>query len=66
MRNESLAKEQKVLAKRIDDVNARMAIVQQQYLKQFTALDNLLSQLQTTSSFLTQQIDSLPGAGQNS
>jgi flagellar hook-associated protein 2 len=66
VRNESLAKEQKVLAKRIDDVNARMAIVQQQYLKQFTALDNLLSQLQTTSSFLTQQIDSLPGAGQNS
>jgi len=37
-----------------------MAQVQAAYLKQFTALDTLLSSLQTTSSYLTQQIDNLP------
>jgi len=34
-------------------------VVQKQYIKQFTALDTLLSSLSTTSSFLTQQLDSL-------
>jgi flagellar hook-associated protein 2 len=35
-------------------------MVQQGYLKQFTRLDTLLSQLQVTSSYMAQQLSSLP------
>ncbi|MET0497557.1 MAG: flagellar filament capping protein FliD [Steroidobacteraceae bacterium] len=58
-RSETLVKSQKTLADRKADVDARMLVVQKQYVKQFTALDTLLSSLSTTSSFLTQQLDSL-------
>jgi flagellar hook-associated protein 2 len=37
-------------------LNNRMAIVQQRYLKQFNALDSLMSALQQTSTYLTQQL----------
>lgn len=39
--------------RRLDD---RMAVVQQRYLAQFTALDSLMSKLQSTSNYLTQQL----------
>ena len=39
-------------------LEARMAKVEARYRAQFTALDSLLSKLQSTSSFLTQQLDS--------
>lgn len=58
-RNESLQAEQRALTKKAVDINVRMQILQQSYLKQFTALDTLLSTLQSTSSFLSQQIESL-------
>ncbi|HUL82004.1 MAG TPA: flagellar filament capping protein FliD [Gammaproteobacteria bacterium] len=49
----------------IDDqrtqLNNRLAELQDRYTKQFNALDTLLSQLQSTSNFLTQQLASLPG-----
>lgn len=41
---------------RLDD---RMEAVERRYLAQFTALDSLVSQLQATSSYLTQQLSSL-------
>ena len=47
---------QEVLNRRIDAFEARIRT-------QFNALDGLLAQLQTTSSFLTQQLASLPKAG---
>jgi flagellar hook-associated protein 2 len=43
-------------------LDARMAIVQQRFLKQFTALDSLLANMQNTSSFLSQQLANLPGS----
>lgn len=43
-----------------DQINTRSANLQTRYLNQFTALDVLLSQMQSTSSFLTQQLSSLP------
>jgi flagellar hook-associated protein 2 len=53
----------------IDDINERRAALDTRlealharYTKQFNALDSLLSQLQSTSSFLTQQLSRLPGA----
>ena len=33
-----------------------MAVLQARYLKQFNALDSLLTQMQSTSSYLTQQL----------
>lgn len=46
-------------------LDRRMALVEARYRKQFTALDTLLGQLQTTSNYLTQQLASLPGSGSN-
>jgi len=43
-------------------LETRMATMQQRYLKQFTALDSLLSGMQSTSTFLSQQLANLPGA----
>ncbi len=45
-------------------MDRRLAQVEARYLKQFSSLDSLMSQLQGTSSFLTSQLASLPGAGQ--
>jgi flagellar hook-associated protein 2 len=38
-----------------------LAVVQERYTKQFNALDTLLAQMQSTSSYLTQQLGNLPG-----
>jgi flagellar hook-associated protein 2 len=59
LRNDSLQAEQRALQKKADDINTRMQIVQQTYLKQFTRLDTLLSSLSSTSAYLSQQIEAL-------
>lgn len=46
-----------------DRLNARLASVEQRYLRQFSALDGIISQLTSTSNFLAQQLNSLPGSG---
>jgi flagellar hook-associated protein 2 len=43
-------------------LDTRMSRVEARYLAQFTALDSMISKLQSTSSFLSQQLSSLPGA----
>ena len=58
-RNEGLQAQQRALQKKAADINARMQIVQQTYLKQFTRLDTLLSGLSSTSAYLSQQIEAL-------
>ena len=58
-RSKNLVQEQKDLQQRQSDVDARMTALQATYVQQFTALDTLLSQLQVTSTFLGQQIDSM-------
>jgi flagellar hook-associated protein 2 len=42
-------------------LDAKMLVIQTRYTKQFTALDALLTQLQSTSNYLTSQLESLPG-----
>lgn len=59
-RNKALQAEQRELTKKKDDIDIRMQIVKQTYMKQFTRLDTLLSSLSATSAYLGQQIDSLP------
>jgi flagellar hook-associated protein 2 len=47
---------------RREALNTRLAALQTRYTKQFNGLDSLLSQLQGTSSFLSQQLSKLPGS----
>lgn len=58
-RSNNLVAEQKNLEERQDDVDARMAVLEAAYTRQFTNLDTLLSSLQVTSSYMSQQIEAL-------
>ena len=46
-----------------DRLDVRIARIEDNYRRQFTALDGLVAQLQSTSSFLAQELARLPGAG---
>jgi flagellar hook-associated protein 2 len=58
-RDASIATQRKDLDAAKSAVDDRMAVVQARYLKQFTALDTMLSQMQGTSSYLSQQLASI-------
>lgn len=45
-----------------DSLNERLALLETRLLRQFNALDSLLAQLSSTSNFLAQQLENLPGA----
>jgi len=47
-------------------LDARMAVIQARYLKQFTALDSLLTQMQSTSSYLATQLNQISSIGNQS
>ena len=44
-------------------LSLRLAQIEARYRKQFTALDSLLAQMQSTSTYLTQQLANLPKMG---
>jgi flagellar hook-associated protein 2 len=46
-----------------DNLEVRLAALQARLIQQFSALDALVANFQTTGNFLAQQINSLPGAG---
>lgn len=60
-RNASLDKTTKQIAKDTAQLAARMEALTKQYTTQFSKLDSVLSGLQSTSAYLTQQLASLPG-----
>ncbi len=60
LRTEQLNTQVKQLLKVQDNIDTRSASIQSRYLKQFTALDVLLTQLTSTSNSLTQQLATLP------
>ena len=62
-RIESLESRDRTLDARVESAEFRLEKTEARLRKQFTALDSLLGQLQVTSSFLSQQLLSLPGAG---
>lgn len=62
-RNKMLDERGKQLTRDQTALDARMTAIQARYMKQFTALDTLLSSMQTTSSYLTQQLANLPRIG---
>ena len=47
------------LKDREDQLNVQLTAIEARYRAQFTALDTLMSQMQTTSSYLTQQLTAL-------
>jgi flagellar hook-associated protein 2 len=66
VRSKRLNEQSVSLQKQVAELDTRMASAQKRYLKQFNALDGLLSQLQSTSSFLTQQLANISKIGSDS
>jgi flagellar hook-associated protein 2 len=60
-RDASIAVRRKDLTAAKSAVDARMAVVQARYLKQFNALDTMLSKMQSTSTYLSQQLSKSSG-----
>ena len=58
-RNARIDTQRRRLDQEREALDARMVTVQQRYLKQFTAMDGLLAQMQSTSTYLSQQLESL-------
>ena len=59
VRSKRLNQKSVALQKDITTLDARMAKVEARYRAQFNALDSLLSKLSSSSTFLTQQLDSI-------
>jgi flagellar hook-associated protein 2 len=62
-RNTSIQDGLKDIKEQRTALDTRMVMQQQRYIRQFSALDAMLSQMQQTSSYLTQQLANLPKAG---
>jgi len=60
-RSEGLQSQIDDLGEQRDSLNERLAALETRLLRQFNALDSLLAQLSSTSNFLNQQLNSLPG-----
>lgn len=63
VRNTSLKRDLDRVADDKEQLALRMEQIEARYRKQFTALDSLLSQLQSTSSYLAQQLANVPKSG---
>lgn len=66
LRSDSLNDQIDGLSGQLDALDRRMAAVEARYLAQFTAMDSLVAQMQSTSSFLGQQLASLQTSTQGS
>lgn len=60
-RTEGLEKTIESIGEQGEALNERLVALEGRLLRQFNALDSLLGQLTTTSNFLTQQLNNLPG-----
>ncbi|MGA8031261.1 MAG: flagellar filament capping protein FliD, partial [Casimicrobiaceae bacterium] len=60
-RTDGLQSTIKDMDKRKESMQQRLDLMQAAYLKQFNALDTELAQLQSMSTYLSQQLASLPG-----
>lgn len=58
-RTEGINSNIKILESRSDELTRRLEAVEKRYRAQFSALDALMGKMQTTSSYLTQQLASL-------
>ena len=58
-RTDSLNKQISKLERELDDLDVRMEKAYERYTRQFTAMDTLVAQMQSTSSYLTSQLANL-------
>jgi len=65
-RTESINDRLDDLQEQRETLDSRMQAVEQRYRDQFNALDSLLAQLQSTSTYLSQQLENLPGPRKSS
>ena len=61
-RKDTLNTQSSSLDDRRADVEYRLTLIEKRFRKQFSSLDTLLSNLNATGSYLTQQLSTLPGA----
>ncbi|WP_157670902.1 flagellar filament capping protein FliD [Chitinibacter sp. GC72] len=59
-RIDGMNREAKNIAKRTEEFNRRLVDIEQRYRKQYTALDLAVTQMQSTSTWLTTQLANLP------
>jgi flagellar hook-associated protein 2 len=59
-RDAGITSKRKQLDKDKTALDARMAIVQERYKKQFSALDSMLTSMQSTSAYLAKQLGNVP------
>jgi flagellar hook-associated protein 2 len=59
-RTDGLETSMKYLDRQKDQLNLRLEQIEARYRRQFTALDTLMSSMNTTSSYLAQQLANLP------
>ena len=64
-RDKSLQQSQERIEDDQQRLEAHLEVVQQRYLTQFNALDSLMAQLNSTSSYLTQQLESISELGKS-
>ncbi|OZA42157.1 MAG: hypothetical protein B7X81_13455 [Hydrogenophilales bacterium 17-61-76] len=64
-RTEGINRSIESLGEQRDAFIRRLTSMEKRYRAQFTALDSMLSNMNRTSSFLTQQLASLPGSSRN-
>lgn len=60
-RTQGLTEQIDGFSEQADALNERLNLLEARLLRQFNALDSLLGQLSTTSNFLSQQLNNLPG-----
>lgn len=65
-RTDGINTELKRIAQQQTNLNQRMTELQKSLMKQYTAMDTLVAQMQNTSNYLTQQLASLPLASSSS
>lgn len=64
-RSDGISASVKDLGQRREALTMRLASIEKRYRAQFTALDSLISGMNKTSQFLTQQLGNLPGSSSN-
>lgn len=64
-RSDNLTKQLSDLTDRQTELDSRMTALTTRYTRQFSTLDTLLTKLNNTSSYLTQQFDALTAANKN-
>lgn len=64
-RTDGIGKSIADIGKRRLELEARLVNIEKRYRAQFTALDQVLSSMNTTSNFLAQQLANLPGSSRN-